>query len=154
MSRAVSSSRPGCRVGGPNGVDRELPKRRIGWFGRLRATLSFRGSAERSAPRRGSASDPTEKIMEVTLVHRSIYALPSNQRVGCIVYDGAGDMQLWPGPGPDLELTEHYGDTLQRALDTELRQIEGRLLPIPSSRFRALATQIRSRRPKRRLNEE
>jgi O-acetyl-ADP-ribose deacetylase (regulator of RNase III) len=70
--------------------------------------------------------------MEVTLVHRSIYALPSNQRVGCIVYDGAADMQLWPGPGPDLELTEHYGDTLQRALDTELRQIEGRLLPIPS----------------------
>lgn len=70
--------------------------------------------------------------MEVTLVHRSIYALPSNQRVGCIVYDGSADMQLWPGPGPDLELTEHYGDTLQHALDTELRQVEGRLLAIPS----------------------
>lgn len=70
--------------------------------------------------------------MEVTLVHRSVYALPSNQRVGCIVYDGAADMQLWPGPGPDLELTEHYGDTLQRSLDTELRQVEGRLLPIPT----------------------
>lgn len=70
--------------------------------------------------------------MEVTLVHRSVYAIPSNQRVGCIVYDGAADMQLWPGPGPDLELTEHYGDDLQRALDTELRQVEGRLLSIPS----------------------
>ncbi|MEZ4253550.1 MAG: hypothetical protein R3B99_35520 [Polyangiales bacterium] len=70
--------------------------------------------------------------MEVTLVHRSVYALPSNQRVGCIVYDGAADMQLWPGPGPDLELTEHYGETLQRSLDTELRQVEGRLLPIPT----------------------
>ncbi|MBX3249866.1 MAG: hypothetical protein KF901_21995, partial [Myxococcales bacterium] len=70
--------------------------------------------------------------MEVTLVHRSVYGLPSNQRVGCIVYDGAADMQLWPGPGPDNELLEHYGDNLQQMLDTELRQIEGRLLAIPS----------------------
>ena len=70
--------------------------------------------------------------MDVTLVNRSVYSLPSNQRVGAIVYDGAADMQLWPGPGPDTELLEHYGDELQRALDTELKQIEGRLLEIPS----------------------
>ena len=66
--------------------------------------------------------------MEVTLVNRSVYDLPSRQRVGCIVYDGAADMQLWPGPGPDSDLHEHYGDGLQRALDAELKQVEGRLL--------------------------
>ncbi|HJK93595.1 MAG TPA: hypothetical protein RMH85_11950 [Polyangiaceae bacterium LLY-WYZ-15_(1-7)] len=70
--------------------------------------------------------------MEVTLVNRSVYDLPSRQRVGCIVYDGAADMQLWPGPGPDSDLHEHYGDGLQRALDAELKQVEGRLLEIPS----------------------
>ncbi len=41
-------------------------------------------------------------------------------------------MQMWPGPGPDSELREHYGDTLQRALDNELRQVDGRMLSIPS----------------------
>ncbi len=68
--------------------------------------------------------------MEVTLVQRSIYDLPSKRRVGAIVFDGAADMQLWPGPGPERELQEHYGDGLQRALDNELRQVEGQKLPI------------------------
>lgn len=69
--------------------------------------------------------------MDVTLVNRSVYDLPSKQRVGCIVYDGAADMQLWPGPGPDTELLAHYGDDLQRMLDAEVRQIEGRALRVP-----------------------
>ncbi|MBO6937591.1 MAG: hypothetical protein JJ863_21650 [Deltaproteobacteria bacterium] len=70
--------------------------------------------------------------MEVTLVQRSVYDIPSNRRVGAIVFDGAADMQLWPGPGPERELQEHYGDGLQRALDNELRQIEGQKLAIGS----------------------
>lgn len=70
--------------------------------------------------------------MEVTLVNRLVYDLPSKQRVGCIAYDGAADMQLWPGPGPDSELRERYGDELQRSLDRELRTVEGRMLEIPS----------------------
>jgi len=70
--------------------------------------------------------------MEVTLVQRSIYDLPSKRRVGAIVFDGAADMQLWPGPGPERELQDHYGDGLQRALDNELRQIEGQKLDIGS----------------------
>ena len=70
--------------------------------------------------------------MEVTLVNRSVYSLPSKQRVGCIVYDGPADMQLWPGPGPDSVLAEQWGDGLQRALDTELKQVPGRMLEIPS----------------------
>ncbi|MEM1418374.1 MAG: macro domain-containing protein [Myxococcota bacterium] len=60
--------------------------------------------------------------MDVTLVNRSVFDLPSKQRVGAIVYDGTADMQLWPGPGPDKELQEHYGDDLQRNLDAELKQ--------------------------------
>ena len=70
--------------------------------------------------------------MEVTLVNRSVYELPSKQRVDCLVYDGTADMQLWPGPGPDRDLLDAYGDDLQRSLDVELKQVEGRLLEIPS----------------------
>lgn len=70
--------------------------------------------------------------MEVTLVNRLVYDLPSKQRVGCIAYDGAADMQLWPGPGPDSELRERYGDELQRSLDRELRTVDGRMLEVPS----------------------
>ena len=70
--------------------------------------------------------------MEVTLVQRSVYDLPSKQRVGAIVFDGTADMQIWPGPGPERELEEHYGAGLQRGLDNELRQVDGRRLDIPS----------------------
>ena len=70
--------------------------------------------------------------MEITLVQRSVYDLPSKQRVGAIVFDGAADMQIWPGPGPERELAEHYGDRLQAALDSELRQVEGQRLSMGS----------------------
>ena len=70
--------------------------------------------------------------MEVTLVQRSVYDLPSKRRVGVIVFDGAADMQLWPGPGPERELQERYGDGLQRALDNELRQVAGQELELGS----------------------
>ncbi len=70
--------------------------------------------------------------MEVTLVNRSVYSLPSKQRVGAIVFDGTADMQLWPGPGPEAELREHYGDDLQRALNAELKHVSGKRLEIPS----------------------
>ncbi|MEM7607954.1 MAG: hypothetical protein AAF411_21590 [Myxococcota bacterium] len=70
--------------------------------------------------------------MEVTLLNRSPYTIPSKQRVDAIVFDGDADMQLWPGPGHEAELKEHYGDGLQRALDAELRQVPRRLLEIPS----------------------
>lgn len=70
--------------------------------------------------------------MDVLLTRRSLYSIPSRQRVGALVYDGASDMQLWPGPGPDRELRDHYGDRLQQALDAEFRHSGGRELPIPS----------------------
>ena len=69
--------------------------------------------------------------MDVELVRTSVYSIPSKYRVGAIVFDGAADMQLWPGPGPDSDLREAWGDGLQKALDAELRQIEGRELQIP-----------------------
>lgn len=70
--------------------------------------------------------------MDVTLVKSSVYSLPSKQRVDAIVHDGSADMQLWPGPGTDTDLKEAYGDNLQKALDTELKQVDGQLLEIPS----------------------
>lgn len=57
--------------------------------------------------------------MDVTIVRSSVFELPSNQRVGAIVVDGACDLRLWPGPGADRDLDEVYGGGLQRALDTE-----------------------------------
>ena len=70
--------------------------------------------------------------MDVLLTRRSLYSLPSKQRVGALVYDGASDMQLWPGPGPDRDLRDHYGDRLQQALDAELRHTGQGALEIPS----------------------
>lgn len=63
--------------------------------------------------------------MDVTLQRYPLYDLPSQLRVGAIVHDGAADLQLWPGPGPDTELRAAWGDDLQRALDGELRQQVG-----------------------------
>lgn len=70
--------------------------------------------------------------MEVTLLNRSAYTIPSKKRVDAIVFDGARDMQIWPGPGLEAKIREHYGDNFQRALDAELKQVPGRLLDIPS----------------------
>ncbi|MCS6799891.1 MAG: hypothetical protein NZ898_15490 [Myxococcota bacterium] len=58
--------------------------------------------------------------MDVILVPTSVFRIPSELRVGAIVHDGAADLRLWPGPGPDRELTEAWGDGLQQALDAEL----------------------------------
>lgn len=70
--------------------------------------------------------------MDVLLARRSLYSIPSKQRVGALIYDGAADMQLWPGPGPDRELRDQYGERLQEALDAELRHTGRRELDIPS----------------------
>ncbi len=69
--------------------------------------------------------------MDVKLLHTSVYDLPSQLRVGVIAHDGAADMQLWPGRGPDGDLREAWGPRLQEALDAELRQVPGRELKLP-----------------------
>jgi hypothetical protein len=67
--------------------------------------------------------------MDVTLLKSSLYELPSTLRVGAIVHDGAADLQLFPGPGPDKDLTTAFGPDLQKALDTEIRLVPGKVLP-------------------------
>lgn len=62
--------------------------------------------------------------MDVTLIRTSVFELPPQKRVGVIVYDGAADAQLWPGPGPDTELAAAFLDDLQASLDLELRRAE------------------------------
>jgi hypothetical protein len=69
--------------------------------------------------------------MDVKLLHSSVYDLPSQLRVGVIAHDGAADMQLWPGRGPDGDLKEVWGAGLQDALDVERKQVPGRELPVP-----------------------
>lgn len=67
--------------------------------------------------------------MDVTLRKSSLYELPSTLRVGAIVHDGAVDLQLLAGPGPDKDLTQAFGPDLQKALDTEIKLVPGKALP-------------------------
>jgi hypothetical protein len=68
--------------------------------------------------------------MDVTLQKYPLFDLPSQLRVGAIVHDGAADLRLWPGPGPDTELRAVWGDGLQEALDTELKVSSGKRLEL------------------------
>jgi hypothetical protein len=61
--------------------------------------------------------------MEVLFLNSSLFSIPSSHRVGAIVYDGAADLRLWPGPGPDRTLLDAYGPGLRDALETELDQL-------------------------------
>lgn len=68
--------------------------------------------------------------MDVNLIPTSALELPSSQRVDAIVHDGTTDMRVWPGPGPDRELLEHYGPDLPAVLERERERLEGGALPI------------------------
>jgi O-acetyl-ADP-ribose deacetylase (regulator of RNase III) len=61
--------------------------------------------------------------MEVLFLNTSLFSIPSSHRVGAIVHDGASDLRLWPGPGPDRTLLDAYGPGLRDALETELDQL-------------------------------
>jgi len=67
--------------------------------------------------------------MDILLVQGSAYELPTSRRVGVIVHDGSTDLRLWPGPGPDRELSNAYGPDLQRVLDAERTRTGGAPLP-------------------------
>lgn len=67
--------------------------------------------------------------MDVTLLKSSVFDLPSTLRVGAIIHDGTADLQLIPGPGQDKELAQAFGPDLQKALDTEIRLVPGKVLP-------------------------
>ncbi len=68
--------------------------------------------------------------MDVHLISTSALSLPSSQRVDAIVHDGTTDLRPWPGPGPDRELTEHYGPELNAVLERERERLEDGELPI------------------------
>ena len=63
--------------------------------------------------------------MDVSLIATSALALPSSERVDAIVYGGAADLRVWPGPGPDRDLTQSYGDELSRVLSRERERLDG-----------------------------
>jgi O-acetyl-ADP-ribose deacetylase (regulator of RNase III) len=66
--------------------------------------------------------------VEIVLIHASVYSLPASQRAEAIVYDGALDLDLWRPLGPDRDLLDAYGDSLQAALTKERAQLPGRRL--------------------------
>jgi hypothetical protein len=61
--------------------------------------------------------------MDVLFLNCPVFEIPSSHRVGAIVHDGAADLRLWPGPGPDRDLNAAYGPGLSRALQTERTQL-------------------------------
>ncbi|GAB4209468.1 MAG: hypothetical protein OHK0013_28910 [Sandaracinaceae bacterium] len=68
--------------------------------------------------------------MDIVLLQASAYELPTSRRVGVIVHDGTTDLRIWPGPGPDKDLSFAYGPPeLSRALEAE-RQRAGGQVPI------------------------
>ena len=68
--------------------------------------------------------------MDIVILQASAYELPTSKRVGVIAHDGTTDLRIWPGPGPDKDLSFAYGPPeLTRLLDTE-RQRAGGQLPI------------------------
>ena len=68
--------------------------------------------------------------MDVTLVRASILQLPTAHRVGAVVYDGAADLRLWPGPSLDRDLNEAYGNNLGEVLTLERERLGGEWLPL------------------------
>lgn len=68
--------------------------------------------------------------MDVLIVRSSPFDLPSQHRVDAIVHEGAADLRLWPGRGPDSDLREAWGDGLQQALDVERERFEGGTVPL------------------------
>jgi O-acetyl-ADP-ribose deacetylase (regulator of RNase III) len=57
--------------------------------------------------------------MDIFWANAAVFSLPSSQRVEVLVHDGASDLRLWPGPGPDRALTDAYGPGLREALDAQ-----------------------------------
>jgi O-acetyl-ADP-ribose deacetylase (regulator of RNase III) len=66
--------------------------------------------------------------MDIVILQASAYELPTSRRVGVIVHDGATDLRVWPGAGPDKDLSFAYGPPeLARILDTERQRAGGAL---------------------------
>ena len=67
--------------------------------------------------------------MDIALLQASAYELPTSKRVGVVVHDGATDLRIWRGPGPDKDLAFAYGsEALNHLLETE-KQLAGGVLP-------------------------
>jgi len=67
--------------------------------------------------------------MDIFWANAAVLSLPSSQRVEVLVHDGASDLQIWPGPGPDRNLLDAYGPGLREALDAQ-RKKHGGSLPL------------------------
>jgi len=57
--------------------------------------------------------------MDIFWANAGALSLPSSQRVEVLVHDGASDLSLWPGPGPDRLLVDNYGPGLREALENQ-----------------------------------
>jgi len=65
--------------------------------------------------------------MDIFWANASALSLPSSQRVEVLVHDGASDLSLWPGPGPDRVLLDNYGPGLREALENQRVKHGGKL---------------------------
>ncbi len=65
--------------------------------------------------------------MDIFWANAGVHSLPSSQRVEVLVHDGASDLRLWPGPGPDRSLLDAYGPGLREALEKQREKSGGEL---------------------------
>src|SRR4051794_39508955 len=65
--------------------------------------------------------------MDIFWANAGVHSLPSSQRVEVLVHDGASDLRLWPGPGPDRNLLDAYGPGLRDALEKQREKSGGNL---------------------------
>jgi O-acetyl-ADP-ribose deacetylase (regulator of RNase III) len=63
--------------------------------------------------------------MDIFWANAGVHSLPSSQRVEVLVHDGASDLRLWPGPGPDRNLLDAYGPGLREALEKQREKRAG-----------------------------
>jgi O-acetyl-ADP-ribose deacetylase (regulator of RNase III) len=70
---------------------------------------------------------PIAPHMDIFWANAAVFSLPSSQRVEVLVHDGASDLRLWPGPGPDRVLSDAYGPGLREALDAQRTKAGGEI---------------------------
>jgi O-acetyl-ADP-ribose deacetylase (regulator of RNase III) len=67
--------------------------------------------------------------MDILLIKASVFELPSNYRAAAMVYDGATDLSIAAGPGPDRDLSRAYGPELGHILNLERNNLASGSLP-------------------------
>lgn len=87
--------------------------------------MGFRNDSPLPPPGAPGYNDPS---VDITFLRASVFEVPSSHRVGAIVHGGTQDLQLWPGPGQDRDLSHSYGEGLKGVLQKERERLTSGVL--------------------------